>query len=43
MYITTSLFLAFQPDFLTKIDRVYVVQCLYMEMEKIFEKQIQVK
>ncbi|EFO27384.2 cuticlin 1, partial [Loa loa] len=43
LYITTSLFLAFQPDFLTKIDRVYVVQCLYMEMEKIFEKQIQVK
>ncbi|CAG9539661.1 unnamed protein product [Cercopithifilaria johnstoni] len=43
MYITTSLFLAFQPDFLSKIDRVYVVQCLYMEMEKIFEKQIQVK
>lgn len=43
LYITTSLFLAFQPDFLTKIDRVYVVQCLYMEIEKIFEKQIQVK
>ncbi|VDK76860.1 unnamed protein product [Litomosoides sigmodontis] len=43
MYITTSLFLAFQPDFLSKIDRVYVVQCLYMEVEKVFEKQIQVK
>ncbi|KAL3982412.1 Zona pellucida-like domain family protein [Acanthocheilonema viteae] len=43
MYITTSLFLSFQPDFLSKIDRVYVVQCLYMEIEKIFEKQIQVK
>uniref|UniRef100_A0A8R1TT69 ZP domain-containing protein n=1 Tax=Onchocerca volvulus TaxID=6282 RepID=A0A8R1TT69_ONCVO len=43
MYVTTSLFLAFQPNFLTKIDRVYVVQCFYMEMEKIFEKQIQVK
>ncbi|MCP9265868.1 hypothetical protein DINM_021271 [Dirofilaria immitis] len=43
IYVTTSLFLAFHPDFLTKIDRLYVVQCLYMEMEKIFEKQIQVK
>uniref|UniRef100_A0A915PHR1 ZP domain-containing protein n=1 Tax=Setaria digitata TaxID=48799 RepID=A0A915PHR1_9BILA len=43
IYVTASLFLAFHPEFLSKIDRVYVVQCLYMEMETVFEKQIQVK
>ncbi|VDN60508.1 unnamed protein product [Dracunculus medinensis] len=43
MFITTSLIVAFHPEFLTKIDRVYVVQCFYMEMEKILQKDIQIK
>uniref|UniRef100_A0A0M3JR70 ZP domain-containing protein n=1 Tax=Anisakis simplex TaxID=6269 RepID=A0A0M3JR70_ANISI len=43
IFIVVSLIVAFHPEFLTKIDRVYVVQCFYMEMEKILEKEIQVK
>uniref|UniRef100_A0A914ZEV3 ZP domain-containing protein n=1 Tax=Parascaris univalens TaxID=6257 RepID=A0A914ZEV3_PARUN len=43
IFIVASLIVAFHPEFLTKIDRVYVVQCFYMEMEKILEKEIQVK
>ncbi|TMS37264.1 hypothetical protein L596_004236 [Steinernema carpocapsae] len=43
IFIVASVIVAFHPEFLTKIDRVYVVQCYYMEMEKIIEKEIQVK
>ncbi|VDN05717.1 unnamed protein product [Thelazia callipaeda] len=43
MYLTTSLYVAFHPEFLTKIDRIYVVQCFYMEMEKILERRVQVQ
>ncbi|VDM44907.1 unnamed protein product [Toxocara canis] len=43
IFIVVSLIVAFHPEFLTKIDRVYVVQCFYMEMEKILEKEIQIK
>ncbi|VDD90215.1 unnamed protein product, partial [Enterobius vermicularis] len=43
IFVVASMIVAFHPEFLTKIDRVYVVQCFYMEMEKIIEKEIQVK
>ncbi|KAK0397708.1 hypothetical protein QR680_002231 [Steinernema hermaphroditum] len=43
IFVVASIIVAFHPEFLTKIDRVYVVQCYYMEMEKIIEKEIQVK
>ncbi|VDK28643.1 unnamed protein product [Gongylonema pulchrum] len=43
MFVTTSIIVAFHPEFLTKNDRVYVVQCFYMELKKVLEKEIQVR
>uniref|UniRef100_A0A915DJ70 ZP domain-containing protein n=1 Tax=Ditylenchus dipsaci TaxID=166011 RepID=A0A915DJ70_9BILA len=43
IFISTSLIVAFHPEFLTKFDRVYKVQCYYMEMENVLEKEITVK
>ena len=31
------------PEFLTKFDKVYKVQCFYMEMETVLEREITVK
>uniref|UniRef100_A0A7E4W316 ZP domain-containing protein n=1 Tax=Panagrellus redivivus TaxID=6233 RepID=A0A7E4W316_PANRE len=42
IFITTTLVVAFNPEYLTKIDRVYVIQCYYMEMQNKLEKQISV-
>ncbi|KAE9550245.1 hypothetical protein FO519_006543 [Halicephalobus sp. NKZ332] len=42
IFLTTSLIVAFNPEFLTKIDKIYVIQCYYMEMENMLEKQISV-
>uniref|UniRef100_A0A915E4D4 ZP domain-containing protein n=1 Tax=Ditylenchus dipsaci TaxID=166011 RepID=A0A915E4D4_9BILA len=42
IFISTSLIVAFHPEFLTKFDRVYKVQCYYMEMENVLEKEITV-
>lgn len=43
LFITASLIVAFHPEVLTKYDRVYIVQCYYMEMEKILERELMVK
>lgn len=43
IFLSTSLVVAFHAEFLTKFDRVYHVQCFYMEMENVLEKEISVK
>uniref|UniRef100_A0A0K0D5S6 ZP domain-containing protein n=1 Tax=Angiostrongylus cantonensis TaxID=6313 RepID=A0A0K0D5S6_ANGCA len=40
VFLSTSIIIAFNFDFLTKLDRVYRVQCFYMEMERRLEKEI---
>ncbi|VDM62682.1 unnamed protein product [Angiostrongylus costaricensis] len=40
VFLSTSIIVAFNFDFLTKVDRVYRVQCFYMEMERRVEKEI---
>ncbi|KJH40501.1 zona pellucida-like domain protein [Dictyocaulus viviparus] len=40
LFLATSIIVAFNSDFLTKVDRVYRVQCFYMEMERQLEKEI---
>ncbi|KHJ90626.1 hypothetical protein OESDEN_09526, partial [Oesophagostomum dentatum] len=43
VFLSTSVIVAFHLDFLTKIDRIYRVQCFYMEMERRLEKEVLVK
>ncbi|CAJ0565582.1 unnamed protein product, partial [Mesorhabditis spiculigera] len=42
LFVTTRVIIAFHPEFLTKVDRLYQVQCFYMEMERRLEKQIEI-
>ncbi|KAK6032634.1 zona pellucida-like domain protein, partial [Ostertagia ostertagi] len=43
VFLSTSVIIAFNLDYLTKVDRIYRVQCFYMEMERRLEKEILVK
>lgn len=43
MFLSARLVVAFNPQFLSKFDRVYVLRCFYMEMEHQLEKQLTVK
>jgi len=43
IFLSTTLVVAFHPEFLTKFDKVYKVQCFYMEMETVLEREITVK
>lgn len=43
VFLSTSIIVAFHLDFLTKVDRIYRVQCFYMEMERRLEKEIVIK
>ncbi|KAI6176417.1 Cuticlin-1 [Aphelenchoides bicaudatus] len=40
IFISTQLVLAFNPNVLSKVDRVFTVQCFYMEMMKVMEKEV---
>ncbi|VDO56617.1 unnamed protein product, partial [Haemonchus placei] len=40
VFLSTSVIIAFNLDYLTKVDRIYRVQCFYMEMERRLEKEI---
>src|SRR3569623_466481 len=35
IYVTTTVVISFHPYFLTKTDRAYRIQCLYLEAEKL--------
>ncbi|VDP14310.1 unnamed protein product [Heligmosomoides polygyrus] len=43
VFLSTSLIIAFNLNYLTKVDRIYRVQCFYMEMERRLEKEIVIK
>ncbi|KAK5966103.1 ZP domain-containing protein [Trichostrongylus colubriformis] len=43
VFLSTSVIIAFNLDYLTKVDRIYRVQCFYMEMERRLEKEVLVK
>lgn len=42
LFLSTNVVVAFNPEFLTKNDRVFKVQCFYMEMERRIQKVIQI-
>uniref|UniRef100_A0A0M3HTR7 ZP domain-containing protein n=1 Tax=Ascaris lumbricoides TaxID=6252 RepID=A0A0M3HTR7_ASCLU len=42
IFISTTLIVAFHPQFLTKVDRAYKVQCFYMEADKTVSTAISV-
>ncbi|EGT59579.1 CBN-CUT-5 protein [Caenorhabditis brenneri] len=42
LFLSTNVVVAFNPEFLTKNDRVFKVQCFYMEMERRIQKEIQI-
>ncbi|PAV57309.1 hypothetical protein WR25_20383 [Diploscapter pachys] len=42
LFINTTIVVAFHPDFLTKYDKVFMVQCFYMEMERKLYKKIDI-
>lgn len=42
VFVTTTIVVSFHPIFMTKIDRVYRVQCFYMESDKSVSTQVEV-
>ena len=43
VFLSARLVVAFNPQYLSKFDRVYELRCFYMEMEHQLEKQLTVK
>ncbi|CAG9530287.1 unnamed protein product [Cercopithifilaria johnstoni] len=43
IFVTAAVVITFHPQFLTKIDRLYRLQCFYMEAEKTVSTQIEVQ
>lgn len=42
IFVTTTVVITFHPQFLTKIDRAYRLQCFYMEADKTVSTKIEV-
>ncbi|CAB3405074.1 unnamed protein product [Caenorhabditis bovis] len=42
VFVTTTVVVSFHPQFVTKVDRAYRVQCFYMEADKTVSTQIEV-
>lgn len=42
VFVTTTVVISFHPQFVTKVDRAYRVQCFYMEADKTVSAQIEV-
>jgi len=42
VFVTTTVVIQFHPQFVTKVDRAYRIQCFYMEADKTVSTQIEV-
>ncbi|TMS38269.1 hypothetical protein L596_005033 [Steinernema carpocapsae] len=42
IFVTTTVVISFHPNFVTKVDRAYKIQCFYMEADKTVSAQIEV-
>lgn len=42
IFVTTTVVISFHPQFVTKVDRAYRVQCYYMEADKTVSAEIEV-
>ncbi|CAI5443715.1 unnamed protein product [Caenorhabditis angaria] len=42
VFVTTTVVVSFHPQFVTKVDRAYRIQCFYMEADKTVSTQIEV-
>jgi len=42
VFVTTTVVVSFHPQFVTKVDRAYRIQCFYMEADKTVSAQIEV-
>ncbi|VDM36712.1 unnamed protein product [Toxocara canis] len=42
VFVTTTVVISFHPQFITKVDRAYRIQCFYMEADKTVSTQLEV-
>uniref|UniRef100_A0A1I8AP99 ZP domain-containing protein n=1 Tax=Steinernema glaseri TaxID=37863 RepID=A0A1I8AP99_9BILA len=42
IFVSTTVVISFHPNFVTKVDRAYKIQCFYMEADKTVSAQIEV-
>ncbi|CAJ0931971.1 unnamed protein product, partial [Mesorhabditis belari] len=42
IFVTTTVVISFHPQFITKVDRAYRIQCFYMEADKTVSTQLEV-
>lgn len=42
MFVGVTVIISFHPQFITKVDKAYMVRCYYMEAMKIVETEIEV-
>ncbi|KAK0398655.1 hypothetical protein QR680_002693 [Steinernema hermaphroditum] len=42
IFVSTTVVISFHPNFVTKVDRAYKIQCFYMEADKTVSQQIEV-
>ncbi len=43
VFVQTTLVISFHPQFLTKVDRAFTIQCFYMEADKTVDTDIEVR
>ena len=43
IFVRTTVVISFHPNFITKVDRAYTLQCFYMEADKTVDTNIEVR